>query len=100
MVLQRLVVVHVTYARIYTGHVLINAEGLGMGSGLAQSIDMSAKYGVNRKLDRMWTCRTILGTVLIHFVSSGTVLDMAANFMDHTCISLQPRCCQKAEREL
>jgi hypothetical protein len=41
-----------------------------------------------RSLDRMWTCRTWLGTVLMHSPSLRTVLDTANKFRDYICILL------------
>jgi hypothetical protein len=47
-----------------------------------------ADTSVKRISNRTWTCRTRSGTVLVRFVSLGTILDMADEFRDRTCISL------------
>jgi hypothetical protein len=38
--------------------------------------------------DRIWASRTNLRTVLMHFVSSRTISDIAVDFQDYWCISL------------
>jgi hypothetical protein len=43
---------------------------------------------VNCSEDRMWSCRARLGTVMMHLLSSRTVLDLTNKFMDCGCISL------------
>ena len=50
--------------------------------------DMSAKYGRIPVLDRMWTYKASLGTVLDHFVSSRTISNIAGKSEDRRCISL------------
>jgi hypothetical protein len=37
--------------------------------------------------DHIWTQRTSFGTVLMHFLSLRTILDIAGNFWDWWCIS-------------
>ena len=42
---------------------------------------------VNLREDRMWTYKTGLRTILVHFPSSRIVLDVANKFMECRCIS-------------